>query len=67
MEDKYKVFPLYASEGMCWANRDETEIYYVCIWTTKEDAKHFHEITLDRAKEIVDAYRKKYAKYFSYT
>lgn len=52
---------VFAEPGYCFANRDESQIYYICIWATEEDMKHYHQITLERAKEIVAEYKKKYS------
>lgn len=49
-------------EGYCWANRDESNIFYHCITVfDDEDRKRYHEITLERAAEIVKEYKEKYA------
>lgn len=44
---------IFAEPGYCFTNRDESQIYYICIWTTEKDMKQYHQITLERAKEIV--------------
>lgn len=54
---------VFAEPGYCFANRDESQIYYICIWGTEEDLKRFHQITLERAKEIVAEYKRKYNIY----
>ena len=52
---------LHADPGFCWANRDETEIYYYTVNVTKDMGPfYYHQITLERAAEIVAEYQRKY-------
>ena len=54
---------VFAEPGYCFANRDESQIYHICIWTTEEDMKLYHQITPERTKEIVAEYKRKYRIY----
>lgn len=52
---------IFADEGYCWATADESQIYKNYIYVEDEnDLKKYHQITLQRAKEIEEAYYKKY-------
>ena len=55
-----KIYQLYARDGYCFANRDEDQIFYNCVWITDDYKNYFHEITIERAKEIKDKYIEKY-------
>jgi hypothetical protein len=60
--ESYESKLICPREGYAWANRDESNIFYTCIIVTdEEDKKRYHEITLERAGEIVREYQKKYA------
>ena len=55
-----KLKQVFADEGYCFANKYEDEIYYVCIWGTDDELKKFHQIPIERAKEIVADYNKRF-------
>lgn len=57
------IHPYFAEEGNCFANRVETTIFYSPIWIDEDDPddlKKFHQISLERAQEIINEYKKKY-------
>ena len=59
---EYNFTQIYADPGYCFANRSEDTIWYDVIWVTEEEQKSntYHQITLERAKEIKDAYKKRF-------
>lgn len=63
MEQNNKNFrQIFSDEGYCFANKDEDMIFYNSVWADDESIKTYHQITLERAKEIVDEYKKKYSR-----
>jgi len=58
--ENFKLKQVFADEGYCFTNRNEDEIYYICVWGTEEELKKLHQIPLERAKEIVDEYKRKF-------